>query len=92
MKYKVQPSTRFTKDLKLCKSRGWDTEIIKKVIKKLSNGMPLEEKYKDHSLSPYFTLEIHLIIRNYPLLTTHILHLICLKCNIFYKQINYFYT
>ena len=34
MKYKVQPSTRFTKDLKLCKSRGWDTEIIKKVIKK----------------------------------------------------------
>ena len=51
MKYKVQPSTRFTKDLKLCKSRGWDTEIIKKVIKKLSNGMPLEEKYKDHSLS-----------------------------------------
>lgn len=51
MKYKVQPSTRFTKDLKLCKSRGWDTEIIKKVIKKLSNGMPLEEKYKVHSLS-----------------------------------------
>lgn len=47
MKYKVQPSTRFTKDLKLCKSRGWDTEIIKKVIKKLSNGMPLEEKYKN---------------------------------------------
>ena len=33
MKYKVQPSTRFTIDLKLCKSRGWDTEIIKKVIK-----------------------------------------------------------
>ena len=48
MKYKVQPSTRFTKDLKLCKSRGWDTEIIKKVIKKLSNGMPLEEKYNGY--------------------------------------------
>ena len=48
MKYKIEPTNKFKKDLKLCKSRGYDIELIRTVIKKLSNGEKLEDKYKDH--------------------------------------------
>ena len=44
MKYEVQPTTKFKKDLKLCKSRGYDIELINQIIKKLANGEKLEEK------------------------------------------------
>lgn len=50
MKYEVQPTTKFKKDLKLCKSRGYDIELINQIIKKLANGEKLEEKNKDHDL------------------------------------------
>ena len=43
MKYEVQPTTKFKKDLKLCKSRGYDIELINQIIKKLANGEKLEE-------------------------------------------------
>lgn len=51
MKYEIQPTNRFKKDLKLCKSRGYDINLITDIIKRLSNGDKLEEKYKDHDLS-----------------------------------------
>lgn len=35
MKYEVQPTTKFEKDLKLCKSRGYDIELINQIIKNL---------------------------------------------------------
>lgn len=50
MKYEIQPTNRFKKDLKLCKSRGYDINLITDIIKRLSNGDKLEEKYKDHDL------------------------------------------
>lgn len=50
MKYEVQPTTKFKKDLKLCKSRGYDINLINKIIGKLANEEPLEEKNKDHAL------------------------------------------
>lgn len=50
MKYEVQPTTKFKKDLKLCKSRGYDIELINQIIKKLANGEKLEEKNEDHDL------------------------------------------
>ena len=50
MKYKIEPTNKFKKDLKLCKSRGYDIELIRTVIKKLSNGEKLEDKYKDNDL------------------------------------------
>lgn len=50
MKYEVQPTTKFEKDLKLCKSRGYDIELINQIIKKLANGEKLEEKNKDYAL------------------------------------------
>ena len=51
MKYELQPTNRFKKDLKLCKSRGYDINLITEIIKKLANGEKLEEKNKDHDLS-----------------------------------------
>lgn len=50
MKYEIQPTNKFKKDLKLCKNRGYDITLISEVIKKLSNGEQLDEKYKDHDL------------------------------------------
>ena len=32
MKYEVQPTTKFKKDLKLCKGRGYDIELINQII------------------------------------------------------------
>ena len=46
MKYEVQPTTKFKKDLKLCKSRGYDIELINQIIKKLANGEKLERKIR----------------------------------------------
>ena len=43
MKYEVQPTTKFKKDLKLCKSRGYDIELINQIIKKLANVEKLED-------------------------------------------------
>ena len=46
MKYEVQPTTKFKKDLKLCKGRGYDIELINQIIKKLANGEKLEELFR----------------------------------------------
>lgn len=50
MKYEIQPTTKFKKDLRLCKSRGYDLKLIEQIIEKLANGEKLEEKNKDHEL------------------------------------------
>ena len=50
MKYIAKPTTQFKKDLKKAQKRGYDLELLKYVIKKLSDGETLDEKYKDHPL------------------------------------------
>ena len=40
MKYEVQPTTKFEKDLKLCKSRGYDIELINKIC--METGKDIE--------------------------------------------------
>ena len=50
MKYKIQYSTKFKKDLKLAKKRGLDLEELKFVIDELAKGNKLDDKYKDHDL------------------------------------------
>ncbi|MBQ6341628.1 MAG: type II toxin-antitoxin system YafQ family toxin [Anaerolineaceae bacterium] len=50
MKYTAKPTTQFKKDLKKAQKRGYDLELLKYVIKKLSDGETLDEKYKDHPL------------------------------------------
>jgi len=48
--YTVKPTTKFQRDVKLAAKRGYKIELLTEVIKKLSIGEPLDEKYKDHPL------------------------------------------
>lgn len=51
MKYSLVLSGRFKRSLKLAKKRGLDIVLLDSVVEKLLRGIPLEPKYKDHSLS-----------------------------------------
>ena len=51
MKYTIEMSTKFKKDYKLAKKRGYDMALLKEVIDLLADGKTLPEKYCDHSLS-----------------------------------------
>lgn len=51
MRYIIKPTTRFQRDLKRIQKRGYDINLLKEIIKKLSNGEQLSPKNKDHSLS-----------------------------------------
>lgn len=49
--YTIITTNRFEKELKLCEKRGYNMELIQKVISILSNKGKLPEKYKPHKLS-----------------------------------------
>ncbi|MBQ9080731.1 MAG: type II toxin-antitoxin system YafQ family toxin [Clostridia bacterium] len=51
MKLDVVLSNRFKKDLKLISKRGYDLDLLDSVVEKLASRIPLEEKYRDHSLT-----------------------------------------
>lgn len=51
MKYEIEISTRFKKDYRLAKRRGYDMNLLKEVIGILASGAELPEKYLDHPLS-----------------------------------------
>lgn len=51
MKYIIKPTTRFQKDLKRIKRRGYDISLLTAVIKRLADGEQLPEKNRDHSLN-----------------------------------------
>ncbi|MBE6648647.1 MAG: type II toxin-antitoxin system YafQ family toxin [Ruminococcaceae bacterium] len=44
-------SNRFKKDLKVISKRGYDLDLLDKVVENLASNIPLEEKYRDHSLT-----------------------------------------
>ncbi len=44
-------STRFKKDLKLTKKRGYDLDLLNEIVVKLQNCEPLDRKNKDHELT-----------------------------------------
>lgn len=50
MKYTIKHSAKFKKNYKLARKRGLDISILKEIIIKLGNGIPLDAKYKDHAL------------------------------------------
>ena len=50
MKYKVIPSRRFEKDLKRCKKRGYNMQLIKDAIVLLAETGTLPAEYKPHQL------------------------------------------
>ncbi len=54
MTYNLKPTSQFKKDVKLCNKRGYDMNLLKKVLKFLETGKPLPEKYLDHPLSGIF--------------------------------------
>lgn len=49
--YNIRPTTKFQKDLKRVKKRGFDISLLTDIIKKLAAGEPLPEKNRDHPLS-----------------------------------------
>ena len=45
--YNIRPTTKFQKDLKRVKKRGFDIALLTDIIKKLAAGEPLPEKNRD---------------------------------------------
>lgn len=51
MKYEILATGRFKKDLKAIIKRGYNIQLLQKVVSLLVAGSPLPEKNKDHALS-----------------------------------------
>ncbi|WP_249029989.1 type II toxin-antitoxin system YafQ family toxin [Tannockella kyphosi] len=49
-KYNLVQTTKFKKDLKLAKKRGYNISLLAEVVDLLASGQSLPEKYKDHIL------------------------------------------
>ena len=62
MKYDLQFTSQFKKDLKLAKKQNKDLGKLFEVIDILANGEILDAKYKDHSLTGNYreTRECHI--------------------------------
>ena len=50
-KYEIKNTSQFKKDYKLAKRRGLNLSLLKEIVFKLANGIPLDPKYKDHPLA-----------------------------------------
>ena len=50
IKYHIKRSSRFKKDFKAAKKRGYDIKLLEEVVKILAKGEPLPEQYLDHPL------------------------------------------
>lgn len=48
--YRLQPTAKFIRDVKLLLKRGYDLSLLKAVVNKLANGETLSEEYHDHPL------------------------------------------
>ncbi|MBO7639141.1 MAG: type II toxin-antitoxin system YafQ family toxin [Treponema sp.] len=46
----MERTTRFKREYKLIKKRGYNTELLKVVVEMLARGEPLPIQYKDHPL------------------------------------------
>lgn len=54
MKYSIQFTNQFKRDLKLAKKQNKNLDELFNVIETLANGMTLAQKYKDHELVGQF--------------------------------------
>ena len=50
MMYKIRPTSRFQKDLKRLRKRGYDMDLLTGVLKQLAAGQTLAPSYRDHPL------------------------------------------
>ena len=48
--YVIKPTSRFEKDVKLAKKRGYDLNLLTEIIKKLAAGEELPPKNREHQL------------------------------------------
>ena len=48
--YTVKPTSKFQKDLKRIKSRGYNIDLLTEVIEKLADGETLDACFNDHPL------------------------------------------
>lgn len=48
--YEIKTTNRFNKDLKRCKKRGYELQLLKEVVKLLAKSGRLPQKYKPHKL------------------------------------------
>ena len=48
---KLEMTSKFRKDYKLCKKRGLNLDLLAEIIKKLLKEEPLEAKHHDHALT-----------------------------------------
>ena len=53
--YSLYPASRFRKDVKRIKKRGYDLSLLKNVIRKLAAGEKLPESCRDHALAGSFS-------------------------------------
>lgn len=51
MKYEIKFTSQFKKDLKQAKKQQKNIDNLFSIIEQISNGIPLEEKYRDHNLN-----------------------------------------
>ena len=51
MKYEIKFTSQFKKDLKQAKKQQKNIDKLFSVIEQISNGIPLEAKYRDHNLN-----------------------------------------
>lgn len=49
--YRIRPTTKFQKDVKRLKKRGYDLSSLTKVIQILADGKNLPPQNRDHALS-----------------------------------------
>lgn len=50
MKYRLILTGKFKKSLKLAKKRGLNLSLMDSIVSTLQQGLPLEEKFRDHEL------------------------------------------
>ena len=50
MMYKIRPTSRFQKDLKRLRKRGYDMDLLTGVLKQLAAVQALAPSYRDHPL------------------------------------------
>ncbi len=62
MKYDIQFTNQFKKDLKLAKKQNKNLDKLFEVINTLANGKKLDDKHRDHELSGNYkgTRECHI--------------------------------
>ncbi len=54
MTFTLKPSTKFEKDLKRVRRRGWKMALLTDIVRELVAGKKLSEKHRDHDLAGNF--------------------------------------